>query len=264
MIRGRLSLLLQPLEAAPCLQAVLRAGQGRLLRGDALQPGDVEDDEPNAELIKFYRAYNQPYPHLAPLGLAPFLAPVLAELLNSPGRHLMHAIARSDTLCIRLSHTFARRAFVDGKDFRIKDHQGARVVNTDVRYNVWLALEPVVPMTIPGVGFVARRFGQLFESGEEVRKVSLSHYRDLWLPSFLPGDAAFFDNETIHFQTDFSSPQQRWSFEMRYMLPDCMLERMRDWPMIFVTNGDAPRYEFRNVLEPVQKCLRGVLRGVVS
>jgi hypothetical protein len=104
----------------------------------------------------------------------------------------------------------------------------------------------------------------VFEPGEEVRKVALSHYRDLWLPSFLPGDAAFFDNETIHFQTDFSSQQQRWSFEIRYMLPDRIPERMQGWPMIFVTNGGTPKYEFRNVQEPVLKCLQGVLGDVVS
>lgn len=230
----------------------------------AAQPDDVEEGEPNAELIKFYLAYHQPYPHLVPMRLVPFLAPVLAELLNSPGRLLMHAIARSDTLCVQLSHTLARRAVVDNKAFKIKGHQDASVVNPDVRYNVSMALDPEVPMTIPGVGFAAHRFGRVFEPGEEVRKVSLSHYRDLWLPSFLPGDAAFFDNETIHFTTDFSSPQRRWSFEMRYLLPDDFPERMRDWPAIFVTDGDAPRYEFRNVPEPVVKCLRGLLRGAFS
>jgi hypothetical protein len=48
------------------------------------------------------------------------------------------------------------------------------------------------------------------------------------------------------------------------MLPDRIPERMQGWPMIFVTNGGTPKYEFRNVQEPVLKCLQGVLGDVVS
>jgi hypothetical protein len=117
------------------------------------------------------------------------------------------------------------RGKYDRVAYRLGAHQDAVVVNADVPYNLWIALEPMVPGEISAISFLAAPTDRVYAPDEADARMRAEVDR-VWLPSYQPGDAALFHNKTLHGTTGYASLTQRWGVELRYMPAGAIPERM--------------------------------------